>query len=60
MLSGMFYFGWRPSLVAIPGAVVGVAGPWLGIPAVEPLSAQSLSLIVGLVLILVAARFLRE
>jgi hypothetical protein len=60
ILSGVFYFGWRPSLVVIPGAIIGVFGPTLGIPEAGPLSAQMLSLIIAAVLIIVVARFLRE
>lgn len=60
MLSGMLHFGWRPSLVAIPGAAVGTLGPMFGVPEVGPLSPQMLSLIAGAVLIVVVARFLRE
>src|SRR5262249_4703983 len=46
MLSGVFYFGWRPSLAAVPGAAVGILGPTFGVPAVDPLSASQLSLII--------------
>jgi hypothetical protein len=60
MLTGLIYFGWKPNLAAIPGAVVGIAGPMLGVPDVGPLTAQYLSLIVGAVLIVGVARFLRE
>jgi hypothetical protein len=60
ILSGVFYFGWRPSLVVVPGAIIGVFGPALGIPEAGPLSPQMLSLAIAAVLILVVARFLRE
>ena len=64
ILSGLLYFGWRPSLAAIPGAAIGVLGPTLmasfGVPGVDPLSPQALSLIVAAVLILVVGRFLRQ
>ena len=60
ILSGVFYFGWRPSLAVVPGAIIGVFGPALGVPEAGPLSPQMLSLAIGAVLILVVARFLRE
>jgi serine/threonine protein kinase len=60
LLNGVFYFGWRPTLVTLPGAAVALFGPLFGIPAVDPLTAQHLSLIIGAVLILVVARFLRQ
>lgn len=60
LLNGVFYFGWRPSLATVPGAAVAVFGPVLGVPAVDPLTAQHLSLITGAVLIVVVARFLRQ
>ncbi len=60
MLSGILYFGWRPSLAAIPGAAIGVLGPRFGMPEVAPLSASQLSLIIGSVLIVVVARLLRK
>ncbi|QEL13233.1 protein kinase domain-containing protein [Limnoglobus roseus] len=60
MLSGILYYGWKPSLVAVPGVVIGVLGPTLGVPDVEPLKAWMLSTLVGGVLILVAGRFLRS
>lgn len=60
MFAGVFYFGWKPNLVAIPGAAVALLGPSLGVPAAGPLNPQVLSLAVGFVLIVVAARFLRS
>ncbi|MBN9119839.1 MAG: protein kinase [Planctomycetes bacterium] len=60
LLNGVFYFGWRPTVVTVPGAAVALLGPMLGIPAVDPLTAQHLSLIIGAVLIIVVARFLRQ
>ena len=60
MVSGVLHFGWRPTLVAVPGLMVGVAGPMLGVPAVDPLTAEQLSLIAGAVLILVVGWLLRE
>ena len=60
MFAGVFYFGWKPSLVAIPGAAVALLGPTLGVPAAGPLNPQVLSLAVGFVLIVVVARFLRS
>jgi serine/threonine protein kinase len=59
MFAGVFYFGWKPNLVAIPGAAVALLGPTLGVPDAGPVNAQVLSLAVGFVLIVVAARFLR-
>ena len=60
MLAGIFYFGWKPSLVAIPGAAIGVLGPTLGVPELGPLSPGLVSMIAAALLIVVAARFLRE
>lgn len=60
LLNGVFYFGWKPTLVTVPGAALALCGPIFGIPAVDPLTAQQLSLIIGAVLILVVARFLRQ
>ncbi len=60
LLNGLLYFGWRPTLVTLPGAAVALCGPLFGVPDVPPLTAQHLSLIIGAVLILVVARFLRQ
>gem|GEM_PF-321910 len=60
LLNGVFYFGWKPTLVTVPGAALAICGPLFGIPAVDPITAQQLSLITGAVLILVVARFLRQ
>ena len=60
MFAGVFYFGWKPNLVAIPGAAVALVGPTLGVPDAGPVNAQVLSLAVGFVLIVVVARFLRS
>jgi serine/threonine protein kinase len=60
MLSGVIYFGWKPSLVAIPGVVVGALGPMLGVPDAGPLKAWMLSALVGGVMIIVVGRFLRD
>ncbi len=60
LLNGVFYFGWKPTLVTVPGAAVALLGPMFGIPDAGPLTAQHLSLLIGAVLILVVARFLRQ
>ena len=60
ILAGIAYYGWRPSLIAIPGCLVGVFGPSLGIPDIGPLSAWMMSTAIAAVLILVVARFLRS
>jgi hypothetical protein len=60
LLNGVCYFGWRPSLVTVPGAAVALFGPMVGIPDVAPLTAQHLSLAVGAVLIVVVAWVLRK
>jgi serine/threonine protein kinase len=60
LLNGLFYFGWKPTVVTLPGAAIALFGPQWGIPAVEVLTAQQLSLAIGAVLILVVARFLRQ
>ena len=60
LLSGLCYFGWRPSLVVIPGLIIGLAGPMLGVPDVPPLNANVLCLIIGAVLIVPAAWVLRQ
>lgn len=60
MLTGLAYHGWKPSLVAIPGVIIGTMGPMLGVPDVEPVKAWMLSTAIGALLIVVAARFLRS
>ena len=60
LLNGLFYFGWKPTLVTLPGAAVALLGPIIGIPDAGPLTAHHLSLLIGAVLILVVARFLRQ
>lgn len=60
LLNAVFYYGWKPTLVTLPGAVVALLGPTLGVPDAGPLSASLLSLAIGAVLILVVARFLRQ
>jgi hypothetical protein len=60
MLCGIFFYGWRPTLVAIPGLIVGIAGPMLGVPSFDPLSANTICLIVGVVLIIPVAWVLRQ
>ncbi len=60
LVSGLLHFGWRPSLVAVPGAAIAILGPSLGVPEVGPLSPTMLSLLVGGVLILVVGRFVRK
>ncbi len=59
MISGLFYYGWKPSLVALPGCAIAVLGPALGIPDVG-VPAWVISTLVGGVLMLVVARFLRS
>lgn len=60
LINGVFYFGWRPTLATVPGAAVALFGPLFGIPEIGPLTAQQLGLVLGAVLILVVARFLRQ
>ena len=60
MLAGACYFGWKPSLTAIPGAIIAVLGPSFGVPDAGPLSAQMLSLAIGTVLIVGASWALRK
>ena len=60
ILAGIAYYGWRPSLIALPGCLVGVFGPSLGIPDIGPLSAWMTSTAIAAVLILVVSRFLRS
>jgi hypothetical protein len=60
ILSAVFFFGWRPTVAAGLGLAIGIAGPTLGIPAVDPLSASLLSLIAGAVLIVVLGWLLRQ
>jgi hypothetical protein len=63
LLSGIFCFGWRPSLAALPGAAIALLGPLLlegaGVSGL-PVSAELLSLGVGAVLIAVGSWFLRR
>ena len=60
IVSSLLYYGWKPSVVAIPGAVVGVLGPTLGVPEAGPLSAPMVSLLIAAVLILGVARLVRK
>ncbi|MCS6865243.1 MAG: protein kinase [Gemmataceae bacterium] len=60
LLNGLFYFGWRPTVVTLPGAAIALFGPQFGIPDIDILTAQQLSLAIGAVLILVIARFVRQ
>ena len=60
MLAGACYFGWKSSLTAIPGAIIAVLGPTLGVPEVGPLSAQMVSLAIGAVLIAGVSWFVRK
>ena len=60
MLAGACYFGWKSSVTAIPGAIIAVLGPSLGVPEVGPLSAQMLSLAIGAVLIVGASWLVRK
>jgi len=46
--------------VVIPGLIIGLAGPMLGVPDVPPLNANVLCLIIGAVLIVPAAWVLRQ
>jgi hypothetical protein len=47
----MVFRGWRVAVFAWPAAVVAFAGHRLGIPALEPLSGQAVSMIAGAVLL---------
>ena len=60
MLAGACYFGWKSSLTAIPGAIIAVLGPTLGVPELGPLSAQMVSLAIGAVLIVGISWFVRK
>jgi serine/threonine protein kinase len=60
LLNGVFYFGWKPTLVTLPGAAVALFGPLAGVPDVPPLTASHLCLAAGAALILGVARFLRQ
>lgn len=60
MVTGLAWHGWKPSLVAIPGAIVGSMGPMLGIPDVGPLKAWMVSAVIGAVLILGVSRLFRS
>jgi hypothetical protein len=53
MLAGALYFGWKPTLTAVPGLILCVLGPMFGLPWYVGVG-------IGFVLILVAGRFLRE
>ncbi|HEX4611046.1 MAG TPA: serine/threonine-protein kinase, partial [Urbifossiella sp.] len=63
LCSGIFFFGWRPSLAAIPGAALALLGPIVlkevGV-ADLPLGPQALCLLVGSLLIVAGGRALRE
>jgi serine/threonine protein kinase len=60
LLNGMVFFGWRPTVVTVPGAALALLGPQLGIPDVGPLTAQQVSLIAGAVLIMPVAWLVRH
>ena len=60
LLSGIAYYGWRPSLIAIPGCLVSVFGPSLGIPDIGPFSAWMTSTAIAAMLILIVSGFLRS
>ncbi len=60
LLNGLFYYGWRPTVVTIPAAALAIFGPLFGVPALDPLTAQQLCLIAGAILILIVARFVRH
>jgi eukaryotic-like serine/threonine-protein kinase len=60
MLTGLAWHGWKPSLVAIPGVVIGSMGPMLGIPDADPIKSWMLSTLIGAGLILGVSRFLRS
>lgn len=60
LLNGVFFFGWRPTVVTLPGVAVALLGPLLGIPAINPLTAQQVSLIIGAVLIVPVAWLVRQ
>ncbi len=63
LCSGIFYLGWRPSLAALPGAALALLGPPLlkeaGVSGL-PVSAETLCLIAGALVIAVGGRFLRS
>jgi hypothetical protein len=52
LLLSIFFRGWRIALFAWPAAVVAFAGHRLGIPALGPLSAQTVSMLAGAALAL--------
>ena len=58
--TGLAWHGWKPSLVAIPGVIIGSMGPLLGVPDVDPIKAWMLGALIGAVLILGVSRFLRS
>jgi eukaryotic-like serine/threonine-protein kinase len=60
LLNAALYFGWRPTVVTLPGVAVALFGPVVGIPDAGPLLAQHISLIAGAIVILILARFVRQ
>lgn len=60
MMTALAWHGWKPSLVAIPGVIIGSMGPMLGIPDADPIKAWMISTVIGAVLILGVSRFLRS
>lgn len=60
MLTGVFYFGWRPTIPALLGTAAAVGGPLLGVPDAGPVKAWMISTAVGAVLILGVGRMVRD
>jgi serine/threonine protein kinase len=60
MLAGACYYGWKSTVTALPGAVIAVLGPTLGVPEIGPLSAQMASLAIGAVLIVGVSWLVRK
>jgi hypothetical protein len=60
LLNAALYFGWRPTLLTLPGAALALFGPAVGVPDAGPLLAQHVSLVAGAIVILILARFVRQ
>jgi serine/threonine protein kinase len=60
LISAVFFYGWRTSIPAMIGMVVGVFGPSIGIPDVGPFSAPMASLTFGVGLIILIGWLFRK
>jgi serine/threonine protein kinase len=60
LISAVFFYGWRTSIPAMIGMVVGVLGPSIGVPEIGPFTAPMASLTLGVGLIILIGWLLRK